>query len=317
MKIPAVGLFEFGGPEVLRMVEIPLREPGPGQVRVRVRAAAVNPTDTLFREGLTRAGGASGIQWPLVPGWDLAGVVVAVGEDSAWRVGDEVAGVVLPGVDSAPGAYASEVIVADDSLIRLPAGSSFTEACTLLMNGLTAMHAVDLLAVPPGGTLGVTGAAGAVGGYAIGLAKQAGIRVVADAKDSDVELVESFGADVVVPRGDGVERRFLDAAGGPLDGVLDAALTGPVLAAAVKDGGGFAAVRPVEWELERGITRHDVRVPYYIHSPGKLNRLRELVEKGVLALRVAGTYAPEEAAQAHRDLAAGGVRGRLVIEWPA
>lgn len=90
-----------------------------------------------------------------------------------------------------------------------------------------------------------------------------------------------------------------------------------MLASAVKDGGGFAAVRPVDWTLERGITRHDVRVPYYLHRPEKLARLRELVEQGVLALRVAGAYAPEDAAQAHRDLAAGGVRGRLVLEWPA
>lgn len=317
MTIPAVGHYEFGEPDVLTVVQIPRPRPGAGQVRIQVRAAAVNPTDTLSRCGLAGVPGTSDA-WPLVPGYDLAGDVVEVGPGVDWKVGDKVAGVVRPGERTRPGAYASEVVVDADSAVAIPAGSDYAAASTLLMNGLTAMHALDLLGLPEGATLGVTGAAGAVGLYAVGLAKARGLRVVADAREEDdAALVASAGADQVVPRGDRVADHFADAVGGRVDGVLDAALIGPAVADAVRDGGGIAVVRPTETEFERGIARHDVRVPTYMHDQDRLRDLVDLVEEGRLALRVAASFAPEEAAEAHRVLAAGGVRGRLVIEWPS
>lgn len=315
MSVAAIGLFRFGGPEVLGMVEVPRREPGPRQARVSVRAFSVNPTDTLFREGLTRVSSDGSVTWPAVPGWDLSGVVESTGSRSRWSAGDRVTGLVFPGPATAPGAYASEVIVDDDSLVRMPKGSSYAEASTLLMNGLTAMHGLDLLDLPPGSTIGITGAAGAVGGYAVGLARRRGLRVVGDASASDEKWVLSAGADVVVPRGGDIVQSFVEAAGGQLDGVLDAALIGPSIADAVKDGAGLAVVRPVEWQPARGIARHDVRFPVYLRDAAKLGALRDLVEREVLELRVAQVLGADETSEAHRRLAAGGLRGRLVIEW--
>lgn len=316
MSVPAVGLHEFGGPEVLHRVEVPRPEPGPGQARVAVRAFSVNPTDTLLREGMARVGTGESVVWPAVPGWDFSGVVESTGPGSRWEVGDSVAGLVLPGPATAPGAYASEVVTDDDSLVRIPSGASYAEASTLLMNGLTALHGLDLLDLPAGSTIGITGAAGAVGGYALGLAKQRGLRVIGDASPSDEDWVRAAGADVVVPRSTDPVRDFIAAADGPVDGVLDAALIGPSIAGAVKDGGGVAVVRPVDWQLERGITRHDVKFPVYMRDAARLAELCDLVERGVLELRVARELAPDQAAEAHRLLAAGGLRGRLVIVWP-
>lgn len=316
MSVKAIGMYGFGGPEVLREVEVPRREPGPGQARVAARAFSVNPTDTLFREGLARVSSDDSVAWPAVPGWDFSGVVESTGPGSRWTVGDDVAGLVFPGPATAPGAYASEVVADDDSLTRVPHGTSYAEASTLLMNGLTALHALDLLDLPPGSTIGITGSAGAVGGYAVALAKQRGLRVLGDAAESDASWVAATGADVVVPRSADPVRAFTDAAHGQLDGMLDAALIGPSIAGAVKDGGGLAVVRPVEWQPDRGIVRHDVRFPVYLRDAARLAELGELVERGVLALRVARVLGPDEVADAHRLLAEGGLRGRLVIQWP-
>ena len=209
----AVGFSEFGGPEVLGLVSLPVPVPGPGEVRVRVAAAAVNPTDLAFRSGGHRSM-PDGMSPPYVPGMDLAGVIDAVGADAAaqWAPGDRVMAAVSPWVASG-GAQAEYVVVAGDALARVPGPISLEAAATLPMNALTVRAALDELALRPGQSLGVTGAAGAVGGYAIQLARAEGLRVIADAGPADENLVAGLGADVVVPRGPGVA--VADAAGTP------------------------------------------------------------------------------------------------------
>src|SRR5690606_25471216 len=125
----------------------------------------------------------------------------------------------------------------------MPANATFPEAASLPMNGLTAQLTIDLLDLAPGSTIAVTGAAGAYGGYVVGLAKDAGLRVIADASEADEELVESLGADVVVRRGDDVAERILEHAPGGVDGVADGSVQNERLFPAVRDGGGFATVR--------------------------------------------------------------------------
>lgn len=309
----AVGFKEFGGPEVLQVLELVEPRPGPGEVRVRVRAAAVNPSDTAMRAGAFREV-LREVRPPYVCGWDAAGVVDDVGEGVPWRVGDEVMAIRLP-VGAHGGAYMEQIVVPETSVARKPAGASFAEACTLPMNGLTARQTLDLLALLPGQTLAVTGAAGAYGGYVIQLAKAAGLRVVADAAAADEELVRGLGADVVVPRGTDVAERVRAAVPEGVDGLADGAVLGASALPAVRDGGGFAAVRPFDGTPERGITVHQVMVSEYVTEQRKLDELRRLAESGVLTLRVADTYRMEDAAEAHRRLEAGGVRGRLVIEF--
>jgi NADPH:quinone reductase-like Zn-dependent oxidoreductase len=311
----AVGNIEFGGPETLQVVEVPEPHAGPGEIRIRVRAATVNPTDTVLRSG-ARTSALGDRKPPYVPGMDAAGVVDEIGEDVSvpLSVGDRVMAIVLP-LGPHGGAYAEHVVVPAESVVRAPAGVTDVEASTLPMNGLTARLALDLLSLRPGQTLAVTGAAGAFGGYVIQLAKAEGLRVVADASAADEKLVRELGADVVVARGQGVADRFREAVPDGVDGLADGAVIGAAILPAVRDGGAVAAVRPFEGEPERGIAVHLVRVTDYARERDKLDRLRELVEKDVLTLRVAATFPPEQAAQAHRILEAGGTRGRLVIEF--
>jgi NADPH2:quinone reductase len=312
--VPAVGLTEFGGPEVLQIVQLPLVQPRGTEIRVRVRAATVNPTDTLFRSGmLTRADSGEG---PWVPGMDLAGVVSAVGELATMRVGDDVIAVTLPSIDPSRGAYASEVIVEEGSATRLPAGTDFAPASTLLMNGLTALRALDGIDVPAGATIGVTGGAGAVGGYVIQLAKLRGLKVVADAAPADEELVSGLGADIVIGRGGATGTSMAAAAGGPLRAIIDAALVGAdALAPGLRPGGWLVVVRQPENEVSHDVTVHFAICVEYFGRADKIGYLRDQVEAGALTLRVARTFPAHEAADAHRLLERGGQRGRLVLTW--
>ncbi len=307
----AVGINRFGGPEVLEVVELPVDDPGEGEVRVRVAAAAVNPTDAVLRAGF-RGEMYDGVERPLVPGMELAGVVDAVGPGNGWKVGDEVVAIVVPG-PRGRGAQAEEVVVPAASVAPLPAGASFAEGATLPMNGLTARIALDLLGLSPGETLAVTGAAGAVGGYTIELGKLEGLRVLGDASEADRDLVAGLGADVVVPRGDDVASAIREACPDGVDGLVDAALLNQKILPAVRDGGRIAAVRPFQGETERGITAHLVLVAEHAKDSQALAELSRLAGEGSLTLRVARTFPPEEAAEAHRSLEAGGVRGRNVI----
>ena len=198
----AIGVTEFGGPENLQVLDVPEPHAGPGEVRIRVHAATVNPTDSGLRSG-RYADPSSDEQGPFIPGADAAGVVDEVGEGSRWSVGDRVAAVVVP-MRPAGGAYADQVVVPDASVLRLPDDVDFNAGSTFVMNALTARLVLDDLGLSAGQTLAVTGAAGAFGGYVVQMAKADGLRVVADAAEKDEELVRSLGADVVVRRGDDV-----------------------------------------------------------------------------------------------------------------
>ena len=168
---------------MLEVAELPAPQPGPGEVRIRVAAATVNPTDIGFRAGRQASPhlAAMGVHPRYVPGMELAGVVDAAGG----------------------GAQAELVVVPSASVTRVPAGTSLEAAATLPMNGLTVRLALDLLALRPGQTLGVTGA---VGGYAVQLGANEGLRVIAIAGLGDEALVRGLGAAVFIPRGDGALR---------------------------------------------------------------------------------------------------------------
>jgi NADPH:quinone reductase-like Zn-dependent oxidoreductase len=310
----AVGVVSFGGPDALETVDLPDPEAGPGEVRIRVHAATVNPTDTGLRAG-ARAAQLKDIPPPYVPGMDAAGVLDQIGEgvSSPLQPGDHVMAIVVP--NGSHGAYSELLVVPAESVTRVPAGSSDAEASTLPMNGLTARMALDELDLRPGQTLAVTGAAGAVGGYAIQLAKSEGLRVVADAAPADEQLVRDLGADIIVARGDDFADRVRQVVPEGVDGAVDAALLDQLVVPAVRDGGRIATVRGYRGDEERGITFHPVFVRNYAREQAKLDRLRQLVEEGRVTLRVATVLPADDAAEAHRRLEAGGTRGRLVLEF--
>ena len=311
----AVTFSRLGGPEVLEVSDLPEPQPGPGEVRIRVGAATVNPTDISFRTGrqLTVAQLAEmSVLPPFIPGMELAGTVDAVGAGTDWRRGDRVMAIVNPRRPGG-GAQAELVVVPAASVARVPEGTSLEAAATLPMNGLTVRLALDRLGLKPGQTLGVTGAAGAVGGYAVELGVNDGLRVIAVARPEDEALVKRLGAETIVPRGDAAIRGLHDAAPGGVDGLIDAAVLDAAVLAAIRDGGKLATVRGFNGPSERGITIEPVRVTSYLHEQQALDRLGHLVAEGRLTLRVAETFPPARAADAHRKLAAGGIRGRLVI----
>jgi NADPH:quinone reductase len=307
----AVGVTEFGGPDALHIVELPDPQAGPGEVRIRVRAAAVNPTDTGLRSGRR----PTDLPPPYVPGMDVAGVLEDIGADvtTDLHIGDHVMAIVVP--HGSHGGYSESIVVPAESVAAVPAGASDAEAATLPMNGLTTRQALDLLDLQPGQTLAVSGAAGAVGGYAIQLGRAAGLRVIADAAEKDRPLVTDLGADVIVQRCPDFAKRVREVVPDGADGAIDAALLDEGIAMAVRDGGRIATVRGFTGSADRGVTWHPVAVRNYAREQDKLDQLRRQVEAGQVTLRVARTLPADQAADAHRILEAGGTRGRLILEF--
>ncbi|MET0703722.1 MAG: NADP-dependent oxidoreductase [Mycobacterium sp.] len=317
----AIGYTEFGGPEVLQLMELPEPHAGPGQVRVRVHAAAVNPADTGARSGWmhrtyapeTLPGGKYPDP-PYVTGWDFCGVLDESPDGAPLEIGQQVIGLTLSPMGGV-GAYAQYVVTDARSVVRAPSNATAVAASTLLMNAVTAYAMLETLALPDGATVAVTGAAGALGGYAVQLAKHQGLQVIADAGEADVQLVEGLGADLVLPRGDGLAERIRDAIPHGVDGVVDAALYNDAIFPAVRDGGAITSGRQHLGSRERRVVWHAVSILEHTTRTDVLTTLRNLAEDGALTLRVADTLSAEQAAEAHRRVEAGGLRGRLVLTW--
>lgn len=314
-RMRVVGFLEPGGPEVLRVHRVPEPHAGPGQVRIAVRAAAVNPVDVTVRQGRR---GVGLLPPPHVPGMDAAGVLDEVGpatdelDTAAWAVGDRVMTMAVP-LQGHGGAYVEFLVAHVDAVARMPRGLGFAEAATVPMNGLTALQALDLVDVPTGGTLAVTGAAGVLGGYVVQLATQRGLRVVADAAPADRALVERLGATWVLERGPGFADHVRVVVPSGVDGLVDAAVLDELALSAVRDGGRFASLR--RWT---GVPGHPVTVtPVWVYDDDRradrLDLVRQAVEIGALTPRVAMTMPVAQAAQAHRRLERGGLRGRIVL----
>ena len=298
---------------MLKAFDITRRPVGAGEVRVDVSAAAVSPTDTIHRSG----GRAELLQKdppPYVPGMDVAGVISEVGEGVTHvAVGDSVMGIVAP--TASHGGYSSSIVLPARSVALAPKGATAAEASTLPMNGLTAQYALDLLDLPSGATLAVTGAAGAFGGYMVQLGVHRGLHVIADSSEADEELVRSLGAHDIVRRGDDVAERIRALVPDGVDGLADGSIQNELVLPAVRDNGGFATVRGFQGPSERGIMLHQVWVREYARELEKLDELRALTESGKVTLRVAATFPADNAAEAHRVLEAGGTRGRCVITF--
>jgi len=269
----------------------------------------VNPTDI----GL-RTAGASGLPAPWTPGMDAAGTIESVGDGvERLRVGEEVMAAVSPRRPEG-GAQIELLVVPQASVVLIPNGATLQQAATLPMNGLTAKLGLELLGLGAGQTLAVTGGAGLLGSYVIALARELGVRVIADAKPEDEALVRSFGADVVVPRGERFVAAVREAVPDGVDGLYDTALLHDAVFGAIGDGGIMVVVRGWKPEqTERGIVVKQVSVGTVLDRTDWLEELRQLASDGRLRLRVAREYPPEQAAEAQRTMEAGGLRGRAII----
>lgn len=295
----------FGGPEVLRSAERPWPSPGEREVLVEIAAANINPTDVAARSGASRARMPE-LEPPFVPGWDLAGTIATVGSQViGYAPGGPVVGMIpWARIGGRTGAYAQAAAVEPEWLAPRPEGLDEVTGATVPLNALTARQELDLIGLEPGATLLITGASGAVGGLATQLAVQDGLRVLAVASDDDERWVESLGPAEVL------ERSADLSALAPLDAVLDAVPVGASAAAPVKEGGVALFTRRVEVP-----DRPDLRVetPLVNSDPQALASLTEQVAAGSLRTRVALTLDLADAAEGHRLVEQGGLRGKVVL----
>jgi NADPH:quinone reductase-like Zn-dependent oxidoreductase len=313
--VKAIGLTEFGGPEVLHVITLPSPEPGTGEVRVRVHAVAVNPTDATFRAG-GRAAQLADRTPPWIPGVDAAGVVDKVGPGTSGRLaeGDRVIALVVP-MGPHGGTYAEQIVASEQSVVRAPKNATDAQAASLLLNAVAARLALDALGLTAGQAVAVTGAAGAVGGYAIQLAGRRGLTVIADAPPGEENLVRGLGADHVIARGPGFAGQVRSLVPGGVPGLVDGANLDAAALPAIADGGAIATVKGWSGPAVRAITVHPISAFAAVTDTTLLEELRDLAEKGTLTLRVADVMPAGLAAEAHRRLAAGGNRGRIVLDF--
>lgn len=287
------------------MVDVDIPEPGAGQVRIKVEAATVNPVDLATRSGALVDAGLMAPREITGVGWDVAGEVEQVGPDvDEFGVGQKVIGL-RDLLDVSLGAYADYVVLDAAAVAAAPAELSAVEAATLPLNGLTAAQSLELLELSEDETLLVTGATGAVGGFAVQLAAQQGVRVIA--QGSDANFLRSVGAHWILPRDADLVAEARRLVPGGTHAALDTSGAGSRALAAIRNRGRFVTVvgGPDPIPL-RGITVHHE----WIHADG--NALADLTRRK-LTTRVADTLGLHAAAEAHTRLATERFSGRLVL----
>ncbi|CAM5588677.1 NADP-dependent oxidoreductase [Streptomyces pilosus] len=303
----AISYARYGGPEVLELGEVDDPKVGPDAVLVKVRAAAVNPVDWKCREGYLDA--VLPAVFPVVPGWDVSGVVVQPGPAvPEFSVGDEVIGYVRADVLSG-GTFAEYVAAPVRTLARKPGSMSFEEAAGLPLAGLTALQMLDrVLGVKRGETVLVHAAAGGVGSIAVQLAVHLGARVVGTASERNHDFVRGLGGEPV-SYGEGLAERVRELAPGGVDAVFDS-VGGEALRASVNllaPEGRMASIADPEVVSLGG------RYWFVRPDPQDLQHLSDLADQGVVTIHVSETFPLERAADAHRLNQEGRTRGKIVV----
>jgi NADPH:quinone reductase-like Zn-dependent oxidoreductase len=298
------------GPDAVELIETPIPEPGHGQVRIKVAAASVNPVDLAVSGGGVVEYGVTAAREQFGLGWDVAGTIDAAGPGADLAEGTPVIG--LADLLGRPlKTHAEYVVLNADAVAPAPRNLELTAASTIALNALTALQALKSAQLTPGKFLLVTGAAGGVGGYAVEIGKYFGLTVIASAAAEDEELVRRLGADHFVSRTEDLTAGVHAIVPAGVDGLVDAAVIGIGAQEAVRNGGQHAHFQPgLRPPHLRDITVHQI----FVHANrAELTELVELTEAGAISTRVADTYPLQEAAQAYKRLANGGVRGRLVL----
>ncbi|KDN81607.1 NADPH:quinone reductase [Kitasatospora cheerisanensis KCTC 2395] len=297
----AFGFVAYGGPEQQQFLDLPLPEPGPGGVRIEVRAAGVNPADWKKRQGWF----GTAAEPPLVMGSEAAGVITAVGDGvNGFAVGDEVFGI-APG-----GAFAEQVLLSARATARKPAGIGFDQAAALPVAAATAYDALRQLDLRDGETLLIVGIAGGVGSAATQLARARGIHVLGTAGTGSAEHVRSLGA-TPVRYGEGVAERLRAVAPDGVDAILDLVGDGAVrdVAGALRRPGRLVSTadRATAEELGGAYVQRD-------GTATVLTALADLVAAGTLDPQISARYPLDRAAEAIAEVETGHARGKLILE---
>ncbi len=303
----AITYSRYGGPEVLEYGDV--REPklGPDMVLVKVRAAAVNPVDWKCREGYLDQ--ALEAVFPVIPGWDVSGVVERTGGAVPEFVpGDEVIGYVREDFLSR-GTFAEYVAAPVRTLARKPPNLSFEEAAGLPLVGLTAYQALtEVLDVRKGEIVLVSAAAGGVGSLAVQIARHLGARVIGTASERNHDFVRSLGGEPV-EYGEGLVDRVRALAPIGVDAAFDV-----IGGDSLKE---FAEVLAPEGRIasisDPAVTEHGGQYWFVRPDPADLQRLSDLAAEGVISVHVSDTFPLERAAEAHRLNQEGRTRGKIVV----
>ena len=295
----AVSYSQFGGPEVLKIVDLPDPHAGPGQIRVAVHAAGINATDWKQRKGLM------GGELPQTTGRDVAGVVDEVGEGvTDVTVGDRVFGL------SDDGAGAAELALLSN-YAPIPLSLGFAEAAGLPVAVETATRSLDALGVRAGNTLLVNGAAGGIGSAAVQLAVARGAHLIGTASPANHDYLRSLGAEPVA-YGEGLIERVRALAPDGVDVALDIVGSG-ILPELIELAGGpehVVTIADFSGAQEHGVAFSSGSDGRAVHAIAEIG---ELIESGRFSLPVAQTFPLAEIAEAHRISEGGHVRGRLVL----
>lgn len=297
---------QYGGPDVLELTEQPAPKVGPDQVLVRVRSAGVNPVDWKLGAGYLDA--IQEVTFPLVPGWDVSGVVEQVGVDAGeFAVGDEVIGYVRKD-EVRRGTYAQYVAAPVRTLARKPAALDWQQAAGLPLAGLTAYQGLHRLGVARGETVLIHAAAGGVGSLGTQLAVALGARVIGTASERNHDFLRDLGAEPV-GYGEGLAERVRALAPEGVDAALDFV--------------GDDAVETSQQVLKKAsrvlsVADHDVRAKggHYLFvrpDPADLTALADLADAGELTVSVDRALPLSEAAEAWRLSQQGRTRGKLVL----
>lgn len=299
---------EYGGPENLRLDEVPRPKVGPDQVLVRVKAAGVNPVDWKIAKGYLDS--MMYVRFPLIPGWDAAGVVEELGADTPeFAVGDEVLGYVRRD-EVGQGTYAEYVAAPVRTLARKPADLGWRQAAALPLAGLTALRSLDRVRVGDSDTVLVHGGAGGVGAFGVQLAALRGARVIATASERNHDFLRSLGAEPVT-YGDGLADRVRELAPDGVDAAVDFVGGGAVQVSheLLKDAARSASIADGEVKKLGG------HVVWVRPDAEGLAYLAELASAGDLAVHV-DALPLTDAAEAFRRSESGRTRGKLVLDVP-
>lgn len=296
----AVQYSQFGGPEVLEIAEVDEPHAGPGQIRVAVRAAGINPVDWKMRRGMM------GGDLPARTGREVAGVVDEVGDGvSDVATGDEVFGFADGG-----GGVAEKVLLVDYA--RIPSSLDFAGAAALPVAVETAVRTLDSVGVGEGTTVVINGAAGAVGSAAVQIAVSRGARVIGTASPNNHDYLRSLGAEPTT-YGEGLAQRVRELAPDGVDAAVDAAGGGALPDLVQVTGGPEHVVTIADYPgaQQTGVTfSGGMGTGRAVHA---LSEIGELVDSGRFTLPVAQTFALDQIGEAHRLSETGHVRGKLVV----
>ena len=311
----AMGIQRFGGPEVIERLELDLPKPGPQEVLIRIHAAGVNPADWKIREGLFE--GRMPHAFPIVLGWDAAGVVESVGAKVQFaKAGNEVFAYCRKEILH-DGTYGEFIVLSREHLAPKPRNLSFEEAAAIPLAGLTAYQALfEGIKLQKDETILIHAGAGGVGSFAIQLAKNAGAKVITTASTRHHDYLGRLGADKII---DYMKENFVEAvrrlypAG--IDAVFDTVggQTQIDSAEVLKKGGRLTSILALKEDYfrQRGL------VPHYIFvrpESSQLDRLREWAEAGKLKVKLEKIFPLEEAAEAHELIEGKHVQGKIVLK---